>query len=114
MKNSALMFAPMIFLIGCASAPLPDRANAELEARANPTYPVYAAVNGIEGFVQMRFDIDEDGDPVNIKVINAVPEKIFDQAAMKALANWKYAPKVVNGIAVVQKDQIVRLDFSMG
>lgn len=114
MKTFALVFAPLIFVIGCAAAPLPDRANASLQAKANPTYPAYAARNGIEGYVQMRFDIDEDGEPVNIKVINAVPEKIFDQAAIKALANWRYAPKVVNGVAVVQKDLVVRLDFNMG
>lgn len=114
MKNFIFMIATMVFLIGCAATPLPDRADASLQARANPTYPAYAAKNNIEGYVQMRFDIDEDGDPVNIKVINSVPEKIFDQAAIKALSNWKYAPKVVNGVAVVQKDQVVRLDYNIG
>ncbi|MEK0159236.1 TonB family protein [Pseudoalteromonas piscicida] len=52
--------------------------------------------------------------PINIKVLKSVPEQVFDKAAIKALSNWKYAPKVENGVAVIQKDLKVQLDFTLG
>ena len=82
--------------------------------RFRPKHAIHAARNRIEGYVQMNFDISESGDPINIKVIKSVPEQVFDKAAVKALSNWKYAPKVVDGIAVKQKNLEVRLDFKLG
>lgn len=113
MKYSILVLMSLVLFMGCSSTPLPERSNADLQETANPTYPIHAARNRIEGYVQMSFDISESGDPINIKVLKSVPEQIFDKAAVKALSNWKYAPKVVNGVAVVQKDLEVRLDFKL-
>jgi protein TonB len=114
MKHSILALIPLVLFVGCSSTPLPERSNAALQETANPTYPIHAARNNIEGYVQMSLDISESGNPVNIKVLKSEPEQIFDKAAVKALSNWKYAPKVVNGVAVVQKDLEVRLDFKLG
>ena len=36
-------------------------------------------------------------DPV---VVDAMPKNIFDDAALKAIARWRYNPKVENGVAV--------------
>jgi protein TonB len=113
MKYSILATISLFLFMGCSSTPLPDRSNAALQETANPTYPIHAARNRIEGYVQMSFDISESGDPINIKIIKSVPEQVFDKAAVKALSNWKYAPKVVNGNAVKQKDLEVRLDFKL-
>ncbi|MGA4607244.1 energy transducer TonB [Pseudoalteromonas maricaloris] len=114
MKYSIVVSLAIVLLMGCASKPLPDRANAALQETANPTYPAYAARNRIEGYVQMSFDISESGKPINIQVLKSVPEQVFDKAAIKALSNWKYAPKVENGVAVIQKDLKVQLDFTLG
>ena len=114
MKHSILALISLVLFMGCSSTPLPERSNAALQETANPTYPIYAARNKIEGYVQMSFDISESGNPINIKVQKSVPEQIFDKAAIKALSNWKYAPKVVNGVPVEQKDLEVRLDFKLG
>ncbi|AZG36329.1 MULTISPECIES: energy transducer TonB [Shewanella] len=114
MKYSTLALISLVFITACSSTPLPDRSNAALKETANPTYPIHAARNKIEGYVQMSFDISEKGDPINIKVLKSVPEQTFDKAAISALSNWKYAPKVENGKAVVQQNMTVRLDFKMG
>jgi TonB family protein len=66
-----------------------------------------------EGWVRLSFDISETGNPINIKVIEANPERIFDNAAIKALTKWKYRPKFINGVAVIQRDLEVHLDFKL-
>lgn len=114
MKHSTLALISLVFITACSSTPLPERSNAALQETANPTYPIHAARNNIEGYVQMSFDISESGVPINIKVLKSVPKKIFNKAAIKALSKWRYAPKVENGKAVVQQNLTVQLDFKMG
>ncbi|MDC2891234.1 energy transducer TonB [Psychrosphaera algicola] len=113
MKYLTLASISLFLIIGCSSTPLPDRASARLQETANPTFPSDAARNGIEGFVQMSFDLSTDGEPTNIKVVKSVPKLIFDKAAIRALSKWRYAPKIVNGKAVMQKGLTVQLDFKL-
>jgi len=114
MKYSILALISLVFITACSSISLPDRSNALLHERANPSYPIHAARNNIEGYVKMSFDINESGEPINIKVLKSVPEQTFDKAAISALSNWRYAPKVENGKAIVQQNLTVQLDFNMG
>lgn len=78
-----------------------------------PTYPVYAAQQGLTGSVRLMFDIDPMGKPVNIRVTGSQPEGIFDSAAIQALARWQYAPKIVANTPQYQRDLTVRLDFNL-
>ena len=64
-----------------------------------------------DGWVELMFDIDENGDPVNIIVVDSDSGDIFDKEAIRALSKWKYKPKIVDGGAVAQRGLKVRLDF---
>lgn len=67
----------------------------------------------LNGWVQLIFDIDEQGKPINIRVqATSRDDEKLHKPAIKALSKWKYRPKIVDGQAVVQKDQKVRLDFT--
>jgi TonB family protein len=55
-----------------------------------PKYPVYAALNGIEGYVRLEFDISENGKTTNINVIESFPGNVFDKVAVIALSGWQY------------------------
>ena len=46
---------------------------------------------GIEGNVKLEFGITADGEVSDIKVINASPSGVFDQAAITALKQWHFA-----------------------
>ena len=81
--------------------------------RVEPKYPVKAAQQNVEGSVLLQFDITADGSTDNIKIVKAVPEQLFDQAAMSALQKWRYKPRIVGGQAQTQTNLLVQLDFRM-
>lgn len=81
--------------------------------RVNPVYPRKALQRKIEGFVELSFDIDKSGKPKNIKIVDAKPGRIFNREALKALRNWKYQPRMVNGQALERLGQRVKLEFKL-
>lgn len=92
---------------------LPSDGDARPVVRFDPSFPLQAARDGVEGWVQLLFDIDAIGGVTNVRVIAAEPKRTFDKAAKQALRKWKYRAKVVNGKAVSQRDLSVRLDFTL-
>jgi protein TonB len=68
--------------------------------RINPDYPPRALSRGLEGWVQVQFTITATGTVKDAKVVTAEPKNIFDDAALKAIARWRYNPKVESGVAV--------------
>ncbi len=81
--------------------------------RVEPRYPAKALKRGAEGFVTLSFTIDETGRPTDIQVTDANPRRMFEREAMRALKKWKYQPKVVDGKAIAQVGQTVKLEFKL-
>lgn len=81
--------------------------------RLDPEYPRKAAMQGIEGWVRLKFDITEMGTVENVQVVDAKPKRIFNMAAKRALLKWKYRPKMEDGKAVPQPGEMVQLDFKL-
>jgi protein TonB len=68
--------------------------------RIAPDYPPRALSRGLEGWVQVQFTITPTGTVKDPMVVNAEPKGMFDDAALKAIARWRYNPKVEGGVAV--------------
>ena len=81
--------------------------------RIEPQYPIAAARDGKEGWVQLSFTINELGGVDDVEVINADPKRVFDKEAKRALKKWKYKPKIVDGKALKQPGMTVQLDFKL-
>ena len=81
--------------------------------RVPPRYPPDAASRGLEGWVRLSFSINEVGGVEDIEVIDSEPKRIFDRAAKRALARWKYQPQVEQGQAIVRTGLSVMLEFSL-
>lgn len=62
-------------------------------SRVNPAYPRRAQRRGLEGFVEVEFVIRRDGsvDSSTIRVIRAQPKRVFEEAALDAIARWQFA-----------------------
>lgn len=71
--------------------------------RIPPRYPMRASRRRIQGWVKVEFTITTTGTVKDAKVIAAEPENIFNRSALRAIAKWKFKPKVVGGNAVEQR-----------
>jgi len=81
--------------------------------RVEPKYPASAARDGLEGWVKLSFSISPSGTVDNIQVLDAEPKRVFNQAARRALAKWKYKPNIQAGKAQAQDGMMVMLDFKL-
>ena len=75
-------------------------------------YPRRALVRGIEGYVVLEFTVTRAGGVHDPKVIEANPPRIFDQAAIDAVRQFRYIPRVVNGEPVQVTGVTNRIAFS--
>ncbi|HSX52638.1 MAG TPA: TonB family protein [Cellvibrio sp.] len=78
-----------------------------------PQYPTAAAAKGVEGYVDVMFDVTELGSTDNIRIIGYVPSAIFNKSVIKAVRGWKYKPHEVDGVAVRKFDVKDRIRFAM-
>ncbi len=83
------------------------------KVRINPRYPRVAAEKGLEGYVTMTFDINAMGATENITIVDQKPRGVFAKEARRALAKWKYTPKLKDNIAIAQPGQTVTLEFKL-
>ncbi len=81
--------------------------------RVNPSYPISANERGIEGWVWVEFTISAAGTVKNPRVRESEPGSVFDRAALRAIAKWKYRPKMEDGKAVERPGVAVKLTFEL-
>ncbi len=81
--------------------------------RVNPQYPIRAAEQGIEGWVELMFTISATGAVLDPVVTAAHPARVFDRAAIRAVSRWKYNPKIEDGQPVERPGVTVRLRFQL-
>ena len=62
-----------------------------------PSYPAAAKEQGLNGRVVLRFVVDIDGWACEPEVISAEPEGIFEQAALDAVAEYRFKPAEKDG-----------------
>ncbi|EGR2795930.1 energy transducer TonB [Vibrio cidicii] len=82
-------------------------------SRVDAVYPAKAKKRGIEGYVLLRFDIDETGRPQNIEVVEAQPARFFERSAVDAVKRWRYQPQIVDGAAQPILGYSTRIEFKM-
>ncbi|MBU0681980.1 MAG: energy transducer TonB [Proteobacteria bacterium] len=68
--------------------------------RIPPIYPMHAKHRGIEGWVKVRFVINEDGSVGGVTVLESSPAEIFDQSVIRCVSGWRFQAGTVGGIPV--------------
>ncbi len=81
--------------------------------RVPPRYPGRASRLQIEGSVTVEFTITADGSVADPAVIESDPPRVFDKAALQAIVQWKFKPRVENGQAVESRAS-QRIEFALG
>jgi len=81
----------------------PKRVGGDIQApalvrRVEPEYPPVAVAGKITGTVILEATVDEAGAVTDVKVLRSI--LLLDQAAVKAVKQWRYQPLVLNGQAV--------------
>ena len=69
----------------------------ELREQVRPLYPYRARVRGVEGYVDVRFVVDETGRVGDEQVLADSPPGVFADAALRALRRWQFNPGVHGG-----------------
>lgn len=81
--------------------------------RMAPVYPPDMLRKRQEGFVDIRFTVDEEGFVKNPQVINQSGGKPFEQAALDAVLRFRYAPRFESGKPVAIDGVKARINFKI-
>ncbi|MET1257532.1 energy transducer TonB [Aliikangiella maris] len=101
MKNTLALIFSLTLLASCASkqeqsyreppdVSIMNDGGAEPLTITNPRYPRDAAMNNVEGWVFLEFDLDENGHPINLTVLDSSPGDIFVEGASNAILKWTF------------------------
>ena len=78
----------------------------------NPRYPRRACNDGVDGWVDVEFTVNHEGETEEIQVLDASVPGQFENAAVNAVKRWRFEPVVVDG-AVVRQRATVRVRFKV-
>jgi protein TonB len=82
--------------------------------KVKPKYPQAALVSGTEGWIELKIDINEQGEVENVRIIGGEQRNTFQSEARRAVEKWKYKPfRDASGNPVKKIDHIVRVDFKL-
>ena len=76
-------------------------------------YPRRAMRMGVEGFVQLGFDISDQGRALNIIVEEAQPKRMFDKAATKLIKGIRFESPEEQGQPVTVTAVSMRIAFAL-
>jgi len=95
------------------AAPVGETHAAQLVKSAAPAYPPEAVRAHKDGWVQVEFTVDANGQVTDAKVANADPPRLFNTAALDAVRRWTFKPRMENGKAVEER-MSRRIEFKLG
>jgi len=84
-----------------------------LKKAAPVYYPQNAMSRGIEGWVELKYDIDKKGNVKNIIVIAEHPKGIFTDEAVSSMKKTKYHPSMKTGMPSESIGVLRRINFKL-
>ena len=67
----------------------------------------------VEGFVLLGFDLAEDGEIQDLRVIESQPRLVFDKSAMKFVGGFEFAMPEEDGNTVPVKNITFKVRFRL-
>ena len=93
--------------------PSGDRVEIEILKTPKLKYPRRAERLGVEGFVLVGFDLSEEGEVLDLRVIESQPRLMFDKSAMKFVQGFRFSIPEEDGDAVSATDIKFRVGFKL-
>ncbi|MBU0675016.1 MAG: TonB family protein [Proteobacteria bacterium] len=62
-----------------------------------PEYPNSAKRSNVAGKVSVMFLVDQHGNVLEVRILNAEPEGVFEDSVRSALTKWKFMPGKLEG-----------------
>ncbi len=80
--------------------------------RHEPKYPFSYVKRRKSGWAEVSFTVDESGFVKDPKLLDSAGGSKFSDESIKALKQWRYAPKFVDGSPIAEQSR-VRIDFTI-
>jgi TonB family protein len=74
-----------------------------------PVYPQNAVMRGLEGWVDVKMQINAEGDVLRPQVVHTEGGRVFNRPALQAVQQWKYEPRP----GAAPEDLQVRIEFKL-
>lgn len=68
--------------------------------QTQPPYPRRARRLNIEGWIKVRFIVDEDGHVHQVTILDANPKGFFEQSVLQSVDQWRFKPGTKDGRVV--------------
>jgi len=65
-----------------------------------PVYPRAAKQRNTEGWIKVKFVVNEQGHVDQVTILDAEPKDVFEQSVLRCLDQWRFKPGTVGGRAV--------------
>ena len=86
-------------------------ANIETVKEVQPKYPALAVRSGVEGYVILSYDLDANGKPKDIEIMEEHPKRVFSHAAIRALKASRFSVVDAEGVSYSVNGLARRYDF---
>jgi len=103
----------LTLLSACVALQGDGRPVLSLSEGAQPQYPPAAKEAGIEGEVTLIYTVTASGKVEDVRVLEAEPADVFDDAALAAVRTWRYRPLRQNGEPLVLENVVSTLKFRL-
>lgn len=113
-QNGRPVAAELVMPVVCQTAPKTDTREgkpARVLEKVTPDYPLAMRRYGLSGEVKIAFDVDEQGRVRNPVIVES-DNPGFDEAALRALLQWKFAPATRDGAPVASRHLPVAIKFN--
>ncbi|ENM5903276.1 energy transducer TonB [Vibrio mimicus] len=91
---------------GISSQPILVDKPTFVSAPVQPRYPRVAQKRGIEGTVMYEIWLDEQGNQIQQYLITSSGTEVLDKSALEAIKQWKFSPRILDGVPVAHRVHI--------
>jgi len=95
------------------TSPAGNAVDVEITKTPKLKYPRRAERLGVEGYVIVGFDLSDEGELVDLRVIESQPRLMFDKSALKFVEGMKFEVPEEDGRQITTSDIKFRVQFQL-